>query len=183
MANNLIHTIQQNLQYPPLEKIDPNTQELHDKNGHGTIHLLAQAAIPAVLTAVYKLSRNDAGSLKVLSAGEKHDALGVLFDGKDQQVVEKVARYAGISVNQAEGHLENIADECVRLAKEAAHDPAKLKHLMNAQRHNILVYLPAALSLGDVLKDESLDDKTNKMEGPVSNFMHRIENTLSQGGN
>ncbi|MEO7924436.1 MAG: hypothetical protein ABIR30_12220 [Chitinophagaceae bacterium] len=54
---------------------------------------------------------------------------------------------------------------------------------MNDQRHNILVYLPAALNLGDLLKDESLDDRTNKMEGPVSNFMHKIEDILSQGGN
>ena len=52
---------------------------------------------------------------------------------------------------------------------------------MNGQRHNILVYLPAALSMGDVLDDETLDDKTNKMEGPVSSFMHKIENTLSDG--
>ena len=52
---------------------------------------------------------------------------------------------------------------------------------MNSQRHNILVYLPAALYMGDVLNDEGLDDKTNKMEGPVSNLMHRIENSFSDG--
>jgi hypothetical protein len=58
-----------------------------------------------------------------------------------------------------------------------------VRNYMNSQRHNILVYLPAALNIGDVLNDEGLDDKTNKMEGPVSNFMHKIENTLSGGGN
>ena len=53
---------------------------------------------------------------------------------------------------------------------------------MSGQRHNILVYLPAALQLGDLLNDNAMDDRTNKMEGPVSNFMHNIENKLSGGG-
>jgi hypothetical protein len=53
---------------------------------------------------------------------------------------------------------------------------------MNDQRHQVLVYLPAPLQLGDLIHDESLDDRTNKMEGPVSNFMHKIEDKLSQGG-
>jgi hypothetical protein len=35
--------------------------------------------------------------------------------------------------------------------------------------------------MGDLLNDEALDDRTNKMEGPISNFMHKIENNLSGG--
>ena len=50
---------------------------------------------------------------------------------------------------------------------------------MNDQRHGILVHLPAAMQMGDVLNEESLDDRTNKMEGPISNFMHAIENKFS----
>ena len=38
-----------------------------------------------------------------------------------------------------------------------------------------------AMNLGDVLNDETLDDKTNKMEGPISNMMHKIENNMSDG--
>jgi hypothetical protein len=38
------------------------------------------------------------------------------------------------------------------------------------------------MQLGDLLKDDSLDDRTNKMEGPISNMMHNIENKLSGGG-
>jgi hypothetical protein len=37
------------------------------------------------------------------------------------------------------------------------------------------------MKMGDILNDEALDDRTNKMEGPVSGFMHRIENQLSKG--
>jgi len=36
--------------------------------------------------------------------------------------------------------------------------------------------------MGDILNDDTLDDRTNKMEGPISNFMHSIENKFSGGG-
>ena len=58
----------------------------------------------------------------------------------------------------------------------------KIRLFMSSQRHNILVHLPAALQLGDFLHDNAMDDRTNKMEGPVSNVMHTIENKLSGGG-
>ena len=185
MTTNLIESIQQNLEYPPLKKVDPNIQDIKGKDEESTIEQLAQAAIPAVLTAVYKLSRNDEGSLKILKADTHIDSLHTLFNGNENQLVEKVAAYAGVSANQAESHLENIADESIKLVREtvASAEPQKLKQFMNDQRHHILVYLPASLNLGDLLKDETLDDRTNKMEGPVSNVMHKIENKLSQGGN
>ncbi|HEV7782140.1 MAG TPA: hypothetical protein VGO58_12790 [Chitinophagaceae bacterium] len=184
MTTNLVELIQKNLQYPALHKVDPNLQDIKNKETD-TLELLAQAAIPAVLTGLYKLSRNDEGSTSVMIPDRIEDALGVIFKGKETQVVEKIARYAGVSPNQAESHLENISDESIRLVKEiipGKKEPRQLKHFMNDQRHNILVYLPAELQMGDLLKDETLDDRTNKMEGPVSNFMHKIENILSQGG-
>ena len=185
MTTNLVETIQKNLDYPALKKVDPNVQDVKGKDTDEVVGQLAQAAIPAILTGLYKLSRNNEGSAKILSTDASDDSLSILFDGTEHQLVEKVAQYAGVSANQAESHLENIADESIRLVKESVGpgaDAPKLKQFMNDQRHNILVYLPAALNLGDILKDETLDDKTNKMEGPVSNLMHKIENKLSQGG-
>jgi hypothetical protein len=38
------------------------------------------------------------------------------------------------------------------------------------------------MNFGDILHDETLDDRTNKMEGPISNFMHKIEDKLSGAG-
>jgi hypothetical protein len=53
---------------------------------------------------------------------------------------------------------------------------------MSDQRHHILVYLPASLQLGELLNDSGMDDQTNKMEGPISNLVHNIENKFSGGG-
>jgi len=49
---------------------------------------------------------------------------------------------------------------------------------MNSQRHTILSHLPAVLKIGDTLNEETFDDRTNKMEGPVSSFLHKIENRI-----
>lgn len=180
---NLVDIIQKNLQYPPLQKIDPNTQDVKQKSEETGIDKVAQAAIPAVLTGLYMLSRNDDGCLKIMNTVESANSLTVLFHNDEQEVVQRIAHYTGLSTNQAKGHLESIADESLRVVNEIAGSSCqKLKHYMNDQRHNILVCLPASLEMGNFLADEHLDDKTNKMEGPVSNFIHKIENLLSQGG-
>ena len=183
MATNIIEAIQMNLGYTHIQKVDPNSQDIKKDQDPAAIEKLGQAAIPAVLTALYKFTRTDEGCRQLLSDGTR-DWLSVIYGGKEKEAVEKVAHYAGVTEKQAESHMENISDEAIKIVKDSAGSPAtpeKIKTYMNGQRHNILVYLPAALSMGDVLDDETLDDKTNKMEGPVSSFMHKIENTLSDG--
>lgn len=184
MANNLVETIQKNLGLPALQKIDPNIQETKEKSLRSTQDKLAQAAIPAVLAALYKFTRTDDGCKAIISGDGYSDWLGTFFEGKEKSAVDKVARYAGVTAEEAESIMENIADESVTTIKGSFRAKLTVKGIrtfMNDQRHNILVSLPAAMQMGDVLNDEALDDRTNKMEGPVSGFMHRIENLLSKG--
>jgi hypothetical protein len=182
MANNIVETIQKNLGFPPLQKIDPNIQETKEKTFRDPEEKLAQAAIPAVLTAMYQYTRSEEAGPYLFSDANDTDWLAVIFKGKEKIAVEKVARYAGVSENEAESAMENIADEAVTTIKNSAGakpTPGAIKSFMSDQRHSILVYLPAAMQMGDLLNEESLDDRTNKMEGPVSNFMHAIENKMS----
>jgi hypothetical protein len=185
MSINIVDVIQKRTPYPELHKIDPNLQEIHEKDAQTPASLMGQAAIPAVLTAVYKHSRNDEDANRILNSDPSSGMLGYLFNDSDRQVVENVARYAGISPEKARDEMEHIAGQSISVIKEflgRETTPQRLKTFMNDQRHNILVYLPAQLHLGDFLADEALDDRTNKMEGPVSNFMHKIEDKFSQGG-
>ena len=182
MANNLVETIQRNLEFPPLQKIDPNIQETKETYPRQPQERLAQASIPAVLTALYRFTRADEDCETILSRQGHPDWLGVLFRGKETVAVEKVAAYAGVTNKEAESVMENVADEAVvTLRKSVGVNPSKegIKSLMNAQRHTILVYLPAALQMGDLLNEEGLDDRTNKMEGPISNIIHTIESKFS----
>ena len=94
--------------------------------------------------------------------------------------MKKVADYAGVSVDEAQRNMEDISIEAVRLVKDSVKnaDAEKLRSYMNSQRHTILSHLPAALKMGDTLNEETFDDRTNKMEGPVSSFLHKIENRI-----
>jgi len=181
----LIEKIQANLGYAPLHKIDPNSQETIEKKEIPTEDKLPQAAIPAVLTAIYKFTKTEEGCKAILSSAPASDWLDVIYEGNESGAVDKVSQYAGVSADEAERNMENIADEAVRLIKEQAGEngkPDKVKTFIKDQRHSILVHLPAAMQLGDLLNDEALDDRTNKMEGPISNLIHKIEDKFSGGG-
>jgi hypothetical protein len=183
MASNLLETVQKNLGFPALQKIDPNIQETKEKSLRSSQDKLAQAAIPAVLAALYKFTKTDEGCRAIISGDDHSDWLGTFFEGREKSAVDKVARYADVTDDEAERAMENIADESVNTIKDSIRPKLSaeaIRAFMENQRHHILVYLPAAMKMGDVLNDEALDDRTNKMEGPVSGFMHRVENLLSK---
>jgi hypothetical protein len=185
MSSNIIETIQTDLGYASLQKIDPNKQDANDNGRQAPAVKLAQAAIPVVLTGLYKFTRTDDGCRDVLTGPEIKDWLGEIFREKENEAIQKVAEYAGVSLGQAEHHMENIATDAIKTLRKAAGEnagPEKVKAYMNGQRHYILVYLPPSLNMGDLFHDDGLDDRTNKMEGPVSNFIHNIENKFSGGG-
>lgn len=181
-TNNIVENVQVNLGYPPLAKVDPNIHEPQQDHNPSARENLGQAAIPVVLAALYKLSQTDAGSQFILSNEPRSEWLTILYEGKQAEVVDKLAHFAKVPGNEAAIAMEKVVVESVRLIQNtvAPHPTSQaVKNFMADQRHNILVYLPAELQLGYLLNDNTLDDRTNKMEGPVSNFMHKIENKLS----
>jgi hypothetical protein len=179
MVTHIIEAIQENLGYQPLKKVDPNTQETKEVKSMSPGQRLQQAAVPAVLAALIKYTDGKDG-INLLVNKRNPDWLGTIYYGKENDAIRKVAEYAGVSADEAEHHMENIADEAVKIIKEDVKpsDAEKLRSFMNSQRHSILSHLPAAMKMGDVLNEETFDDRTNKMEGPVSSFLHRIENII-----
>jgi hypothetical protein len=179
MVTNIVEAIQENLGYQPLKKVDPNTQEIKEAKQMSPEQRLAQAAIPAVLAAMIKYSDGKDG-VNLLSDNENKDWLGTVYCGKEEEAVKKVAEYAGINPAEAKRHMEKISDEAVKIAKDSVKTPdaEKLRSFMNSQRHSILSHLPAVMKMGDVLNEETFDDRTNKMEGPVSSFLHKIEDII-----
>lgn len=184
MSTTLIEFIQKKLDYPALEKVDPVDHEV--KHGERSPReKLAQAAIPAVLAGIYKITRSENGRERILFYDISSNRLEAIFGDKKPEAVDKVAHYAGIAGEEAEQHMESIAAEAILGINESvAHNPTHqaIIDFVSSQRHSILVYLPAAMQLGSLLEDDSLDDRTNKMEGPISNLMHSIENNFSGGG-
>jgi hypothetical protein len=182
---NLVETIQKNLGFSPLQKIDPNTQEVKKPETMSAQDYLPQAAIPTVLLGLYKFSRTEDGNTQLIKGELQNKLLKTIFGNKTQKVIDKVASYTGNTTEFAADKMEIIAWEALSIIRnELSKQPTdtKVKTFLADQRHNILVYLPASLQLGEVLHDDTIDDRTNKMEGPVSSNMHWWEKLFPSAG-
>ena len=182
MSINIAEEVQERLQFPPLQKIDPNTENTRQETNE-MVYPATQAAVMVAVAGLYKLTRTTEGSVKLLSSG-KHAWLKEVYAENYQQTLLHVSKYTSGSIEEIESLVDKSADTAVLILHEQLAGNVNAESVMNfmsGQRDQLLVYLPAGLQLGDMLKDPMLDDNTNKMEGPVSSLMHKIENIFSEG--
>ncbi len=177
MATTLIDKVQENLGYPPLQKIDPNTQKMVVDSNTPNEDTFSQAAIPAVLISLCKYVLSDEGATKVLENNTFNNWVNLIFNKHSKEAVETIASYSKESNIDLVAKLNIIANEAVKIAIETVGSTATidvLKEFFNNEKINILLYLPATLNIGLLLDNDTIDDKTNKMEGPMSNMMKSI---------
>lgn len=180
MAINLLQTIQKNLGLTELKKVDPNKQEIKPaaKNNEEELN---QAAVPAVLVALYKYTRSDEGAEKILCGDASQNWLQTMLGETTSDAVTKVANYAHVSNEVAQQRMELIATECVKIIHDKKPTVVRdVKNMVAAEKPVILTYLPASLQMGNLLNDETIDDRTHKMEGPVSGFMNVFGEIFNQ---
>ncbi|MBC7587975.1 MAG: hypothetical protein H7178_06395 [Chitinophagaceae bacterium] len=177
MSFNLIEALQQKLGYQPLHKIDPNTQVALDAESGAS--LLQQAAITTVLMGMYRKYHEAKSSFDW--GTNSTSLLQEIFDVKTDKVVMAVANYSHVGTDKAKIEMENVAIASNEIIHQEVKEPdwEKQKTFILDQRNNILVYLPPDVELGKLLDDETIDDRTHKMEGPVSGLMHVIEKVFS----
>ena len=183
MSVNLIKTIQENLGFPPLKKIDPNTEQPATDNEEVAANKFSQAAIPAVLTGLYRYVQTDEGAADFLNIKNSNNWIGKIFDDNRKEAIQTISAYAQQSNEDPLAKMNAIANEAVKVAKENMAADAGIKEVkifFNDQRNNILLYLPAELRMGELLHDNTLDDNTNKMEGPISSLMQSIGSVFSK---
>lgn len=182
MSVNLIETIQSNLHYPPLQKIDPNTQEVAVDDSKPNEHRFSQSAIPAVLTGLYRYSATDEGAENILRGNVSTGWVRLIFGDTADDVIQKINNYSFQPGGDTETRMNAIAAEAVAVMKQGVKPEAGMmgvKQFFSNQVDTILPYLPEALHMGKVLQDDTLDDNTNKMEGPISSLMHKIGSAFS----
>jgi hypothetical protein len=182
MSIDLLETVQKNLGYPPLQKIDPNTQAVAANEKTAAEDRFSQAAIPATLTALYKYVQADAGAAEVLRGDPSTNWADKIFPENKEVILNSIASYSKQTDQAVHLKLNEIAAEAVKLTRQQLPANAGIKEVklfFSNQRNNILLYLPATLNMGSLLNDDTLDDNTNKMEGPISSLMHSIGNAFS----
>ena len=184
MPINLLETLQARLGYPALQKIDPNTQVVKENTNTPDEHRFSQAALTAVLTALYNYSHTDIGAEKIRTSSTATTWADLIFTDNQQSVVKRIGDYADYSKENVITKLNSIATVAVNIIQEQLPADATMHHVkkfMNTQRNNILPFLPAELQMGELLHDNTLDDRTNTMEGPVSSMMRTIGGGFSNG--
>ena len=174
---NIIETVQRNLGFNALKKIDPNTQETKGEEADMGNDALAQAGIPAILIGIYnRLEQNP--DLTTLDQEQKGSLLENIFGKALEAVIARVNNYSKIADKNNVQQLEHIASESLRVVKENIGEEAdekSIRKFVAKNKADTLLYLPPSLELGAILNNGNLDDRTGKMEGPVSSFMHRME--------
>jgi hypothetical protein len=184
-TTNIIELLQQALNSKPLQKVSPNTQEVKNSSTDTTnASKLQQAVISAVLTGLYKITRTHEGAEQVLGGNISTTWGDLLFGDNKDVVISRIVEYAVTSPAAVSGEIEIAGFEAAGIIKANAGGQKTATAddviaYMKEQRNNILHYLPAALQLGSLLDDDTLDDHTHKMDGPISGLMHTIEKAFS----
>lgn len=146
---------------------------------------LAGAAIPATLAGIYHLASKQEGAealLKLLTQGftqlNQLDLLTFTFAEAKEKVVQQVSNYSAAEVAAVTAYMNETARQaCLLLVKKVVTpetQASEVTQYLVAQRHNILMHLPDELQLGQFLGDETIDDVSNKMSGPISTLMHNL---------
>ncbi|HZE83158.1 MAG TPA: hypothetical protein VE035_02570 [Puia sp.] len=197
MNFNIVMAVQERMGFAPFTKIDPNdasnTAILSDDNSY-----YEQSATLAVLAGLYRYGSDAEGALALTQPG--HDGLlSTILHEREPRIARDISAIGAHFYEETLSLMEDIAVTAVDVLHEQAmgnnaggevtgsnkagvatnNKTSIIQKILTSQRHNILTYLPPEMQVGKVLQDNSMDDRTNKMEGPVSDLMHFFENIFA----
>lgn len=177
MSSNIINRVQENLQYPPLKKIDPNTEQVVHQPNSPDKHSFGQAAIPAILAAFSEYVQSDEGASDFLNNMHSGNWIQNIFGDRQDEVVHAVSNFSLTVNDDPYFQMQAIADEIVKTTMEQlpANPTTKdVKDFYHNEKVDFLSYLLPELKVGVLLGDESMDDQTHKMDGGLSGLVQKI---------
>jgi len=183
MSVNLLEELKKRLDLPDIKKVDPNSQQVEVKTEKEKEFRLTQAIVPAAVAGVYDCARSEKGLAFLAGNDTPPDWLTLFFGNNADGVLKNLENYTGNSAESIRTHFNSVSAEAVKILREHAAGEdrqASIRNIAGMQRKLFLPYLPAELHIGALLEDETMDDRMNKMEGPVSGFMHRVENIFGR---
>ncbi len=182
MSINLLATVQEKMGLSAVKKINPNTQSVTTDNKEDGEDALSQACLTSALVGIYNLSRSEEGLKAIGGESISSNWAAIIFGDNKNEVIKNIVAYSSSDEGTVTDKVNTIAAEAIKLVREnipADNREKEIHNLIMAQRGFILPYLPASLGLGKLLDDNTLDDATNKMKGPLSSLMHKIEKGFS----
>jgi len=174
MAVILVEKLKEKLGWDSIHKIDPTKPNEFETVKPDDTNKFKQAAMMAVLSGLYRFGRTHEGARDILSNAHTN-WLPKLFGEKTDEVVLQIANRTHHATDKTKELMDKVANNAVECIREDVGNAATedtLKSYLAGQRQQMLAYLPAELNMGQILKDGTMDDPTNKMDGPVSTFSH-----------
>ena len=177
---NLSQDLQEFLKYPALQKMDATTGQPENEN---LFDIVSQSVLVIFLTGLYEATRTKENALVIQEQKTTKELLDKMFTNKAAVLIhiteftKKDGNYINTKLDEvANGYLQVIqqSDYAAALQKEKG-----LEDLLSSERHTILLFLPPGLKTGELFNHETIDDNTNKMEGPVSTLMNKIGDAFS----
>jgi hypothetical protein len=175
MQQHLLQSLQQFFGYPELQKIDPNTQEISAVGQIGQPFKLGQAIIPSVVIGLARFLHSEQGWRTFLS-GENYPNWGSrVFSRNNTELCKRIAEYADMRWEEIMHKMHEMIERAVWMIRNSGmKSDTEVKQYIEREKNNALSYLPAKLKLGEMLGDDSLDDRTHKMDVPISNLMKSL---------
>jgi hypothetical protein len=175
MQQHLIQSLQQYFGFPELKKIDPNTQEVSEKGPAVQQLKFGQAMVPSVIIGVERFVHSELGWRTFLS-GENYPNWGSrIFGRNNAELCKRIAEYSDMRSEEVMHKMHEMVERAVWMIRNSGmKSDADTKQFIEKEKNIALLYLPAKLKLGEMLGDDSIDDRTHKMEGPISNMMKSL---------
>ncbi len=178
----ILESVQQNLGYPALQKVDPNTNLIKEDETTLDEHKFSQAAIPAVLIGMMKYALTDDGANEILTSDGDEQWMSKIFDENKKEAIQIISSYSKQTSDDPLAKMNAIAAEAAKIIREQVGTNGTVKALkayVVTQKNDVLLYLLPILKMGDLLDNNTLDDETNKMEGPISSLMNSISEVFA----
>ena len=182
MYINIMESLRLERGLPAMPQTEPDLQVVESDTGEPDDLRFLRAAIPSVLTGLYRFSRSDSGASAILNEEQRAGWVTHLFGDNKDTVVERISGYCYYNATETEDKLNELAKNAVRTIKmniPADADMLEVKKFMTAQQKNILPYLPEGLRIGSLLEDDTYDDDTHKTNDFFSNLMHSLGNKFT----
>ncbi len=175
MQTHLLQSLQQFFGYPELQKIDPNTQEMVDQGAFVNQNKFSQAIIPSVIVGLSRFLHTEPG-LRSYISGENYPNWGSrIFGRHNTDLCKRIADYSDMRWEEVMHKMHEMTERAIFILRgKGMKSDAEVKNYIENERNYALSYLPAKLHLGELLGDDSLDDRTHKMDGPISNMVKTL---------
>jgi len=178
---NLSQDVQEFLNYPALQKIDPTTGLPENENLYD---IVSQSVLVIFFTGLYHVIRTKEAAAELLELQNAKEVLDQIFRNNAAAVLTSISEFTKKDDNYIHTKLNEVANGFLQVIQQSDYAAAiqkekGLEHLLSSEMQKILLFLPPGLKTGELFNHETIDDNTNKMEGPVSSLMNKIGDAFS----